>query len=421
MPLKVMKVQPRSPAAKAGIRDGDTILSINGMPINDFFDLEYYGNDYQLEFELKGSDSNCRILTLLRQPNKPLGIEPEPHEVASCANSCVFCFIDQLPSGLRPTLYQKDDDYLFSYVFGNYITLNNLSPTQLKRIVNQHISPLYVSVHSTDPMLRKKLMRYRTDFDLLQTLRFLSSQGIDFHLQIVCVPQYNCGDRLRATLSDLLAGSVNVLSIGVVPVGLTGFRENLTELKPFTAELAAETITIIDSFRQQGQPVQAADELYVMAGLSVPDESYYGDFPQLENGIGMLRLSRMNFRRRRSALIKELEKAGMPFVMLTSRSAESTIKELAGRLEPKLEKASVRVKAIANNWLGGQVSVSGLLAAKDILEQHNATGNEGLIVPSNIFNHDGITLDDVSQIEFRDLLGRPLLVVDQYFEDWEWI
>jgi len=129
----------------------------------------------------------------------------------------------------------------------------------------------------------------------------------------------------------------------------------------------------------------------------------------------------MNFRRRCSALIKELEKAGMPFVMLTSRSAESTIKELAGRLEPKLEKASVRVKAIANNWLGGQVSVSGLLAAKDILEQHNATGNEGLIVPSNIFNHDGITLDDVSQIEFRDLLGRPLLVVDQYFEDWEWI
>ena len=421
MPLKVLKVQPRSPAAKAGISGGDTILSINAMPIHDFFDLEYYGNDYQLEVELRGPEGASRTLTVLRQPNKALGIEPEPHEVATCDNSCVFCFIDQLPSGLRPTLYQKDDDYLFSYVFGNYITLNNLRSPQLKRIVDQHISPLYVSVHSTDPALRKQLMRYRADFDVLQTLRHLSDQGISFHLQIVCVPRYNCGDQLRATLSDLLDGSVNALSIGVVPVGLTGFRARLAAMEPFTQALAAETIAIIDSFRQQDAVVQAADEIYVQAGLPVPGEDYYGEFPQLENGIGMLRLSRMNFRRRRRAFGKELDKAGIPFLMITSRSAESTLKDLACDLGPRLDKASVRVQAISNRWLGGQVSVSGLLAAQDILNQQAAKPNEGLIVPSSIFNHDGITLDDLSQIELRDRLGRPLLVVDQYFEDWEWI
>ncbi len=421
MPLKVLEVQPRSPAAKAGIGGGDTIISINAMPIHDFFDLEYYANDYQLEVEMLSASGCSRSVTVLRQPNKALGIEPESHNLAPCSNNCVFCFIDQLPAGLRSSLYQKDDDYLFSYVFGNYITLNNLRPSQLKRIVEQHISPLYVSVHSTDPKLRKSLMRYREEFDVLETLRSLSEQGISFHLQIVCVPGFNCGEQLRATLRDLLDGSVNALSIGIVPVGLTGFREKLTALKPFTTELASETIAVIDAFRQQHPVVQAADELFVQAGLPVPDEDYYGEFPQLENGIGMLRLSRMNFRRRRRAFGKELDKAGIPFVLLTSRSAESTLRELAGNLGPKLENSSLRVQAISNRWLGGQVSVSGLLAAKDILDQHSAEANAGLIVPSNIFNHDGITLDDLSQIELRDRLGRPLLVVDKYFEDWEWI
>ncbi|MCB5247588.1 MAG: DUF512 domain-containing protein [Candidatus Cloacimonetes bacterium] len=421
MPLKVIKVQPRSPAAKAGIRGGDTILSINAMPINDFFDLEYYANDYQLEIELLDAAGSARNVTVLRQVNKALGIEPAPHKVATCANNCVFCFIDQLPPGLRPTLYQKDDDYLFSYVFGNYVTLNNLRSPQLKRIADQHISPLYVSVHSTDARLRARMMRYERDFDVLTTLRSLSEQDISFHLQIVCVPEFNCGERLRETLSDLLDGSVKVLSIGIVPVGLTGFRDRLTQLKPFTPELAAQTISIIEEFRQLNPGVQAADELFVMAGQPIPEADYYGDFPQLENGIGMLRLSNMNFARRSKALARELEKAKMPFLMLTSRLAAPSIEELAGELDSRLERSSVRVQAIDNRWLGGHVCVSGLLAAADILGQHGAEENEGLIVPSNVFNHDGLTLDDLSQIDLRDRAGRPLLVVDQYFEDWEWI
>ncbi|MBP7205086.1 MAG: DUF512 domain-containing protein [Candidatus Cloacimonetes bacterium] len=421
MPLKVIEVQPRGQAAKAGIGCGDTILSINAMPINDFFDLEYYGNDYQLDIQLLGANGTPRSVTVLRQPNKPLGIEPEAHRVSPCVNNCVFCFIDQLPQGLRSTLYKKDDDYLFSYVFGNYITLNNLRPSQLKRIANQHISPLYVSVHSTDPWLREKMMRYKHDFDILNTLRSLGDKGISFHFQIVCLPQYNCGDQLRQTIRDLTDNRMHTLSVGVVPVGITGFRDQLTPLQAFTPELAAATIDLIDALRQDKPIVQAADELYVQAARPVPEAEYYGEFPQLENGIGMLRLSQMNYRRRRRALAKELEKAPAPYVMLTSRLAKSTLEGMAEDLNNRLEKSSVRVKAIDNRFLGGHISVSGLMTASDILSQLEAGEKEGVIIPSNIFNHDGLTLDDVSQIELRDRLGGPLLVVDQYFEDWEWI
>ncbi len=421
MPLKVVEVQPRSQAAKAGIGCGDTILSINAMPINDFFDLEYYGNDYQLDIQLQGSNGTPRSVTVFRQPNKSLGIEPEPHRVSPCVNNCVFCFIDQLPQGLRPTLYKKDDDYLFSYIFGNYITLNNLRPSQLKRIASQHISPLYVSVHSTNPDLREKMMRYKQDFDILDTLRSLADKGISFHFQIVCLPQYNCGDQLRQTIRDLIDDRMHTLSVGVVPVGITGFRDQLTPLQPFTPELAAATIDLIDELRQDKTIVQAADELYVQAARPVPEADYYGEFPQLENGIGMLRLSQMNYRRRRRALAKELEKAPAPYLMLTSRLAKSTLEGMAEDLNNRLEKSSVRVKAIGNRFLGGHISVSGLFTASDILSQHEADKTEGIIIPSNIFNHDGLTLDGVSQIELRDRLGRPLLVVDQYLEDWEWI
>lgn len=421
MPLKVYKVQPRSQAAKAGINDGDCILSINGMGINDFFDLEFYSNDYQLDFELEDPDGNIRQLSIFRKPNKSLGIEPEPHRVMPCANRCVFCFIDQLPPGLRASLYEKDDDYLFSYVFGNYITLNNLGSEELERIAEQHISPLYVSVHSSDSKLRQKLMGNTRDFDLLDTLISLSSKGISFHLQIVCVPGYNCGEQLRQSLDELLDEKVNTLSVGVVPVGLTAWREKLPPLEPFDAALAAQTIGIVDDFRAKHPGVQAADELFIQAGQPIPEDDYYGDFPQLENGIGMMRLSWMNFERKKRALTKELDKSKTQFVLLTSTLAASNLEDMVKELNSALKKSQVRVRQIENRFLGGHVNVSGLLSASDILEQHGAQKSETVIIPSNVFNHDGVTLDDVSQTDLRDKLKRNLLVIDQYFEGWEWI
>ncbi|MGC9361629.1 MAG: PDZ domain-containing protein, partial [Candidatus Syntrophosphaera sp.] len=257
MPLKIVSVQARSPAAKAGIKKGDTILGINSMPVNDFFDLQYYSNDYQLSFELLDPEGNLRIATLHRQPGRSLGIEPESHTLSRCQNNCVFCFIDQMPPGLRKSLYVKDDDYLYSYVFGNYITLNNLEQADFERIIAQRISPLYISVHTTDNALRRKMMRHKAEFDILASLRLLAENGISYHLQIVCVPGYNCGRQLQKTLADLLDGSLSTLSIGVVPVGLTKFRDALVPLEPFDARLAGETLSIIESSRQTRDTVQA--------------------------------------------------------------------------------------------------------------------------------------------------------------------
>jgi len=421
MSLKINAIQPRSLASKAGIKKGDTIISINSMPINDFFDLEYYSNDYQLDFELLDADGKPKFISIERLNGKSLGIEPEPHNVRTCHNHCIFCFVDQMPPNMRSSLYVKDDDYLFSYVFGNYITLNNLEPADIKRIVNQHISPLYVSVHTTNPVLRQQMMRYKDNYDIVKDLRELSQKGIEFHLQIVAVPGYNCGEQLDKTLDTLLNESIAALSIGIVPVGLTGFREHLIPLSPFNSDLALETLKIIDKYREKSPIVYGADELFLLSEMPIPEAEYYGDFPQLENGIGMLRLTMMNYQKKCKSFTRELDKAGGNFLILTSVLANSILEEIANDLNTRLKQAKVKVQAIRNNFFGGNVGVSGLLTASDILNQVKPLSQESIIMTENIFNTDGLTLDAVSQLELRNKLQVPILIVDPYFEDWEWI
>lgn len=421
MPLGIKAVQPRSSAAKAGIRPGESILSINSMPIKDFFDLEYYANDYQLEFKLRSTAGGIRSLTLYRQANQPLGIEPEAYACRRCRNSCVFCFIDQLPPRLRQSLYLKDDDYLHSYAFGNYITLTNANKADLDRIAGQHISPLYISVHSTDPDIRRRLMNCPQGADILPILIRFARAGIDYHLQIVCVPGFNDGEKLRRTLRDLLDARLNTLSIGIVPVGLTRYRSKLPALKPVTRAQAVQIIALADEFRQGRNIVYAADELYVKAGLAIPPADYYNDFPQLENGIGMLRLLWLNFQKKKRGFARELDQRGGSWLILTSKLAQATLSAIADQLSGQLRHPRLRVQALRNDFFGPRVGVSGLLTASDILAQHDAAPEETIILPSNIFNHDGLTLDDLSAIDLKARLGRPLLVVDQLFGGWDWI
>jgi putative radical SAM enzyme (TIGR03279 family) len=322
---------------------------------------------------------------------------------------------------MRPSLYRKDDDYLYSHTFGNYITLSNLTPRELKRITDQHISPLYVSLHTTNPALRKQMMGYDRDFDIMKLMAKLSRKGISFHVQFVCVPEYNTGEELRKSLADLARSRINLLSIGVVPVGLTKFRGRLTRLEAIDPDMARDILSICAAARQEHDIVQAADELFLLAGEPIPGLDYYGDFPQLENGIGMLRLTRENFKKKRKALLRELDKAALPFHLLTARSARETIDSLAESMNKGLERSSVQVQSITNKFFGEQVSVSGLLTAKDILEQHKAGQSGAVMLPNNLFNSDCLTLDGISQLGLKERLNRPLLVVDQYFEDWKWI
>lgn len=423
MPVKIAHIQPRSLAAKAGIKAGDLVSSINGMKIRDFYDLELYASDYELRIELMDMKGNAREVTILRSTAKPLGIEPEPYQHRNCCNNCVFCFIDQMPPDMRDTLYNKDDDYLYSQIFGNYITLTNLSKADIDRIINQHIGPLYISVHSTDDALRQRMMRYRTDFRVLPLLRRFASAGLAYHVQIVCVPGYNDKEALQRSIADLLDEELDTLSIGVVPVGLTRFREHLTELKPFDKESASEVLNDLAMMRRQtgSDIIYAADEFFVLAQQDVPPAKYYNDYPQLENGIGMIRLMLSNFRRKKRGFLKELQKLKGTYHLVCSTSAEQYIRQMTEDLNTLAGTELIRVSIVRNDFFGEHISVSGLLTFKDLREQIVMNPDEALILPANILNDDLVTLDGVNAEELKAEFGGRVLMVDPVFSEWYWL
>ncbi|NLO11449.1 MAG: DUF512 domain-containing protein [Candidatus Cloacimonetes bacterium] len=422
MALKIRHVHPEYLAYAHGIRDGDTILSINGQKIRDFCDLQYYGSDYLLEMRIEDKKGKRRSIEIIRDQPLPLGIEPQMPPPRWCENNCVFCFIDQMPPGLRNSLYVKDDDYLYSRDFGNYITLTNLNEAEMKRIMNQHISPLYISVHTTDENLRQRMMGYKKDFDIMRALKRLSRAGIQMHTQIVCVPGYNDREELGRTIKDLLTPSLNVLSIGVVPVGLTKYRTGLDSLEGFDAKMAKDLIKQVDDLRQTdgGEIIYTADEFYVLSGRAIPGMAYYNDYPQAENGIGLLSLLRQGFGSNRKLFTQELEDNPAEYLLLHSSAATREILKIVKRLQIDLAKSRISAREIRNHFMGPLVNVSGLLTAQDILRQHQSHPEQTLILPANMFNDDELTLDGYGMRELKGELGRRLLIVDSLFDGWKW-
>lgn len=423
MALLVQNVLARSLAAKAGIISGDVIVSINGHSIQDFLDLQYYSSDIELSFELQDESGSPKTIAITRDHNRALGIEPEAYRCRFCQNRCVFCFIDQMPPRLRESLYVKDDDYLYSFVFGNYITLTNLRSEDIQRIINQHISPLYISVHTTDSGLRKQMMRYRQDIEVLNLLKRFSKAGISFHAQIVIVPGMNDGETLKESIRTLLHPKLKTLSIGLVPVGLTKYRANLPIIEGFNKQRAIEVLDLAQSIATETKEnrIYCADELFVLANIPIPPEDYYNGYPQLENGIGMLRLMMENFGHKKRAFLKELRKKERSILFVTGKSAASYIMDLSAYLNSRLEGISTRVQVIENQFMGTNISVSGLLTFEDITEQIEVLDDEAVALPNNVFNHDGITIDGFTQLELKQKLQRELLVIDHLFEDWDWI
>ena len=422
MPVQIDRVLKGSSAAKYGIRAGETLISVNGEEIRDFLDLQFQSSQQYLRLEILSQDGEHRTVDLERESRKALGIEPEPYQCRNCQNHCIFCFIDQMPPGLRDSLYVKDDDYIFSFVFGNYITLSNLSNEDFGRIRKQRISPLYVSAHTTNPQLRQKMMRYREEADLMARLRILAKTGIELHIQIVAVPGYNTGEELSLSLKELLSLGKGMLSIGVVPVGLTKYRDGLTTLQPFDNALALDTIKRIDAIRQELKTdlVYAADELYVLAEEKLPPAVYYNEYPQIENGIGMLRMLLSKFPYRKARFLKELKSKPMDYRMLCSRSAYSVIKGIAEALDQGLEDQLVEVQAIRNDFCGEHISVAGLLTFSDFQSQVKLSPREIPILPEAIFNSEGYTLDGATIQDFRELWQRDIMIVNQFFTDWGW-
>ena len=415
----ISHIDPDSPLRHAA-HPGDRLVSINGNPITDVLDYKYYAYDPQLAVCLRRPDGSEHTVHIVKPLGGELGLDFETYlmdNAHSCANHCVFCFIDQMPPGMRPTLYFKDDDARLSFLMGNYMTLTNLSEREVQRIIDLHISPINVSVHATDPELRSFLLGNPRAGKTLEIMRRFSDGGITMNCQIVCCPGLNDGAQLQRTMHDLAALYPQVHSVSIVPVGLTKFREGLYPLTPFTPEHAAETLDLVNAFGDEcvekfGTRIFfCADELYLKAGRALPPEEFYEEFTQLENGVGMLRLQQTEFQ---AALRLSDPPDGVPFSVAAGVSAAPFLEKLLCTAREKYATIQGHVYAIENDFFGRSINVSGLITGQDLIAQLRGKDlGERLLISNNMVRHDELDfLDDITLEQASAALGVPIYPVD---------
>lgn len=392
---------------KQGLRTGDELLSFDGFPFCDVLDILYYDAQGKFDIVIKRNGKE-KMVRIKKKAEQSLGIEiDEELSPIRCKNKCKFCFVDQLPKGMRDALYVKDDDYRFSFISGSYVTMTNVDDEDIKRILRLKLSPLYISVHAMNDEIRKSLLRNPATLKLREILKTLSDGGIKMHTQLVVVPNINDGEVMLDSI-DRLHEIEGVLSVAIVPVGLTSYRDGLDCLKPFDKEEALKTIELVeDRYNKYGGFCFAADEMYIKAEKPIPDYEYYQDFPQIENGVGLVRefLESVDI----SFAETETLNIGKRVCMLTGVSFEPILKTVVGRIKDKLG-LDVTVKAIENEFFGKTVTVSGLITAGDILKQA-PRGYDAYTVPSNMLKEfSTLFLDNVSLSEVEKELGKVIVV-----------
>jgi putative radical SAM enzyme (TIGR03279 family) len=413
----VAAVRARTPAAVAGLAPGDRVLAINGHALRDAIDFQFHGGDERLDLTVERD--GARRAVRVAGGGRPLGLEleaPRPGEIATCANKCVFCFIHQLPRGMRRSLYVKDDDFRLSFLHGNYITLTDLGEAELARIETQRLSPLYVSVHATDPAVRWELLgRPRGAAEILPRLERLARAGIRMHAQIVLCPEWNDGPHLERTVHELAPLHPHVATTAIVPVGLTAHRERLPSLRTLTAAEAAALVATVHGWqagfraRLGSRFVFLGDEVYLQAGAALPDAEAYEGFPIAEDGIGLARRFEDDFAR--AVRRGRGEAAGRPVTVVSGTLYAPRLE----RLLAVLPGARGRVAAVPNRHFGGSVSVAGLLTGGDIQRHLAALGalGEAVIVPAvALRDGDGVFLDDATPADLSRELGVPVQVIE---------
>ena len=420
----VKSVDPRSPASRAGVLPGETLTHINGHPIIDVLDYKFYGYDSRLELTLKGPDGTVRTLRVRKSEGEDLGLEFETYlmdRARSCANHCIFCFVDQMPPGLRKSLYFKDDDARLSFLLGNYLTLTNLSPREVQRIIDLRISPINVSVHTTDRALREKMLNNPRAGEGIDIMERFAHNGITMNCQIVSCPGINDGPALDKTLADLSAMFPAVNSISVVPVGVTKYREGLYPLQTYVRETAAALIGQVERFaarhlEEKGTRLAwCSDEFYLLAGREPPPEEYFEDFTQLDNGVGMLTLLSCEFARALDlAQVEELEKVA-PFSIATGVSAAPFLAKLVGQAREKCGTIAGNVYPIVNRFFGETITVAGLVAGGDLIQQLRGRDlGQRLLIPASMLRAgENVFLDDVTTVDVERELGVPVIPVPQ--------
>lgn len=400
---------------------GDRVVSINGNVIHDVLDYKFFAYDRKLDIVLKREDGSEYEVTVHKNEGGEIGLDFESYlmdKPRSCANNCVFCFIDQLPPGMRKTMYFKDDDARLSFLLGNYITLTNLSKREIERIIALHISPVNVSVHTTNPELRVKMLRNPRAGESIELMRRFAKAGIVMNCQIVCCPGLNDGEELMRTMRDLAEMYPGVHSVSIVPLGVTKYREGLYPLTPYTKELANETIDMVTAFgdeclKRYGTRIFfCGDELYLKAERELPDEEFYEEYTQLENGVGMLRLMETEFR---SALRLGDAPDGVPFSIATGAAAAPLFEKLIELGKEAFPVLDGRAYTVLNDFFGRSITVTGLITGRDLINQLKGKDlGERLLISQNMLRRDEMDfLDDVTLEEASAALGVPIYPIEQ--------
>lgn len=425
MAVKIFDVTTGSHADKAGIKKGETLLSINSNEIVDVLDYRFYQVNRKLTLEVEDENKNVRTIEMTKGEYEEIGLEFETYlmdKQHSCRNKCIFCFIDQLPKGMRESLYFKDDDSRLSFLFGNYITLTNITEHEIDRIIKMHISPINVSVHTTNPELRCKMMNNRFAGDTLKYLKRFADAGITLNCQIVSCPGINDGDELVRTLTDLENLGVNMTAI--VPVGLTRYRENLYPLVPYNKETAGQTIDIIEKMgdecvKKHGRRIFfPGDEFYLLAEREIPSPEFYEDFSALEDGIGMIAYLTDDV----GWKLEELDADESLCHKVTIACGEGVfpyMKRIMSMINEKFPNITINTRAIKNNFFGGGVNVSGLVTGGDLIDQLRGNDlGDRLIIPSSMLRFENdLFLDDVSTDDVERELGVTLVPVNNNGND----
>ncbi|HEX9874809.1 MAG TPA: DUF512 domain-containing protein [Deferrimonas sp.] len=413
--LEILAVEPGSIAEELELQAGDVLLAVNDKPLRDQIDFQVYTAVEDLVLEVRRKDGEMWELELEKDAFEPLGLHFEHPDPTQCGNNCIFCFVHQLPRGLRRTLYVKDEDYRFSYLYGSYVTLTNISDADMERIIEQRLSPLYVSVHATDEELRARLIG-RQGPPVLDLLERLTAAGIEVHTQIVLCPGFNDGAQLERTIGDLYALHPGIRTLAVVPVGLTGYRERLPQLRPLDAAGAAAVLETLHRFQERylaetgTRFVFAADELYLKAGVEFPPLEAYEELSQVENGVGLIPV----FRADAVDVLLEARKLRAGAVStFTGASASGELTRFAADLAAKTG-VKIHLHTIRNDFFGGEVTVAGLIAGADLVAQLQGKElGEALLVPDVVLRDgEDVFLDDLTLPQVAQALGVAVIKID---------
>jgi putative radical SAM enzyme (TIGR03279 family) len=420
--LQITKIYSNTIAATIGLKSGDKIVSINDQEINDQLDFNYHFADDVIEILIQ-RDNEKIIYEIEKENNQQLGVELQEMKMKACGNNCIFCFVFQNPKGMRKALYFKDEDYRFSFLHGHYVTLTTVKQKELDRIVDQKLSPLYISVHSTEEETRKILLGIKHNDHLLHKIEYLIKGGIELHTQIVLCQGINDGPIFEKTVNDLKQFYPGVRSIAVVPVGLTKHRDTLYPLRLHTISELRDMIRYTNIMRENlrvelGKAfVYLADEFFIKAQQAIPNSEYYDDFYQIENGVGEFRELVDRFNKNFSAMIKRFERPVKLTWVTGTLAADLLEKTIVVKLRT-LEKLKLELIAVKNNFYGESIKVSGLLVGGDIYNQLKQRDlGDVVLLPPRLLNHDGLFLDNWTIPQLTERLGTPCHVYKESLND----